>query len=85
MKRLIQKRKSAAITVNDKSFITNFSVNMNKVVFLKKYMTPLKRQHWQQHLSLPCNALEKKRTMIGKKYIIECTTAGTLKGKNTEK
>ena len=67
MKRLIQRRKGAAIKVNDKSFITNFSINVNKVVFLNKYMTPLKRQHWQLHLSLPYNALEKKRTMIGKK------------------
>ena len=89
MKRLIQRRKGAAITVNNKSFIINFSVNMNKVVFRKKYVTPLKRQHWQLQLNLPCNALEKKRTMTGKwqvkKYIIECNTGGTPKGKNTKK
>ena len=39
---------------------------MNKVVFLKKYITPQKRQHWQLQLSLPYYVLEKKRTMTGK-------------------
>ena len=34
---------------------------MNKWIILKKYMTPLKRQHWQLQLSLPYNALEKKK------------------------
>ena len=59
---------------------------MNKVVFLKKHMTPLKRQYWQKQLSLPYNALEKRGTMTGKKiYIIECTTGETLKGKNIGK
>ena len=66
VKRLTERRKGPAITVKGKSFITNFSINMNKVVFLKKYMTPLKRQHWQLQLSLPCNALEKKRALTGK-------------------
>ena len=40
---------------------------MNKVVFLKKHMTPLKKEHWQIQLCLPYNALEKKETMKGKK------------------
>ena len=63
MKRLIYRGKDAAITVNDKSFITD----LNKVVFLKKHMTPLKKEHWQIQLCLPYNALEKKETMKGKK------------------
>ena len=66
VKRLTERKKGPAITVNGKSFITNFSINVNKVVFRKKYMTSLKRQHWQLQLSLPCNALEKKRAMAGK-------------------
>ena len=40
---------------------------MNKVVFLKKHMTSVKKEHWQIQLCLPYNALEKKGTMKGKK------------------